>query len=208
MNRPGIATITGASIVTAFVVSSCGLAPLLDVSPEADFEEVSEFVMQPGTMSSAEAESFLIGRVAVANGELIPGSAIDVASVTGPGGEVHFLTYQAAGTEDPDETQFCSTTVTETAMFSGCGPQELGEPMGAVMVSGESWGDRWRLADFQVQDTVALVEATAADGSVYTVTPVNGVGYVEWPDERGSIELVAYDADGVELGRAIAGLDQ
>lgn len=207
MNRSVIGMIAGLSLLTA-LVPSCGLAPILDVSSEDGFEEVSEFVMEPGTMSSGEAESFLIGRVAVGQGDLIPGSAHEVASVMGPGGEVRFLTYQSTGTEDSGRIQYCSTTITETVMFSGCGPQEAGEPTQAIMVSGESWGDRWRLVDFQVQDTVARVEATTTDGTVYTITPVNGVGYVEWPDERGSIELVAYDAAGTELGRDLAGPDQ
>lgn len=187
-------------------LSSCAAFLTTQGQPEDQWEEVFEFTMQPGTMDPGEAERALSDYVPP--GQLVAGSATHRGSVVAPGGEFDFYVYRAV---DPDlgaKPAFCSATVAEFSMSAGCGDEPPAEPAEPIQVTGEGWGGSWRSVDFVVQQDVARVEATAVDGTVYTITPVNGFGFVEWPDERGSIELVAYDADGVELGRDIAGLDQ
>ena len=50
--------------------------------------------------------------------------------------------------------------------------------------------------------------AIAADGTTYTIIPGDGLAFIEWPDHRGSLELVAYNDLGRELGRSFAGVDR
>ncbi len=193
-------------VVVAVGLSSCGAFLVADSASEDQWEEVFEFDMQPGTMNPAEAEAALEGRMSPAR--IVPGSATHRGSVMAPGGLVDFFSYRVVDPEMGPQAVFCTSTVAELSMSAGCGDQPPPQPAEPIQMNGESWGSSWGSAEFLVQDDVARVEATAADGTVYTVTPLDGFGYIEWPDERGSLELVAYDAAGEELGRAFAGLDR
>ncbi|MDH4276807.1 MAG: hypothetical protein OEW83_01855 [Acidimicrobiia bacterium] len=188
-------------------LSSCGAFLTTGGQSEDQWEEISDFTMQPGTMNPAEAEQALNDQVP-SDGQILPGSVTHRGSVTTPGGQVDFYSYRANDPEIGTQPVFCTATVANSSMSAGCGDQPPVEPAEPIQVAGESWGGRWRSADVVVQEDVARVEATAVDGTVYTITPINGFGYIEWPDERGSLELIAYDGEDSELGRAFAGLDR
>lgn len=202
-NRVALAV---AGVVAAIGLTSCGWFLVADSAPEDQWEEVFEFTMQPGTMNPAEAEEAIHSQVGP--GRIVAGSVTHRGSVRAPGGSVDFFTYRVVDPELGAEPVFCTSTVAEFSMSAACGEQPPPQPPQPIQLNGESWGGAWRSADLLVQGDVARVEATAVDGTVYTVTPVNGFGYIEWPDERGSLELVAYDATGAELGRTFAGFDR
>lgn len=186
-------------------LSSCGRFLAVEAQPEEEWEEVFEFVIRPGTENPAEAERAINAFIGPEG--IVPGSAAHRGSVTAPGGQVEFYSYRQVDSAIGTQPMSCTAVVATSSMSAGCGdgPDVARQP---IQVSGESSGGLWRSAEFSVQADVASVEATAEDGTVYTVTPLNGFGYIEWSDERGSLELIAYDAQDQELGRAFAGLDR
>ncbi len=186
-------------------LSSCGRWLPVAAGPEQDWEEVFNFEMQPGTMNPAEAEE-AVGDAA-GPGLLAPGSVVHRGSVAAPSGRVDFYSYRAVDPEVGQRPMFCTAMTAGSMASAGCGdaPEVITQP---IHIGGESWGSAWRSVEFAVVEDVVRVEGTAEDGTVYTVSPLTGFGYIEWPDERGSLELVAYDGDGRELGRTIAGLDR
>lgn len=200
------ATLIVTGVVVAVGLTSCGRFLVADSTSEDEWEEVFEFDMQPGTMNPAEAEAAIDERIAP--DRIVPGSASHRGSVMAPGGLVDFFSYRMVDPNLGAQPVFCTSTVAEFSMSAGCGDQPPPQPAQPIQMNGESWGGSWGSAEFLVQDGVAQVEATAVDGTRYTVTPRDGFGYVEWPEERGSLELIAYDAAGEELGRAFAGLDR
>lgn len=197
--------LTGALVLLAGL-SSCGRLFAVGTLAEEQWEETSEFEMQPGSMNPAEAEQALRDHVRPA--QVVSGTAVHRASVLAPSGSVDFFAYRVVDPDIGPQPVFCTLTVAGSSSFGGCGGEGLEIATHPVQVNGESWGGLWRTADFLVQDDVDRVVATAEDGTVYTVSGLNGLGFIEWPDERGSLELVAYDAAGDELGRTFAGLDQ
>lgn len=187
-------------------LSSCGRFLAANPPPEEEWEEVFVFEMQPGTMNPAEAERAIGEQVGM--GELVSGTVVHRGSVRAPGGSADFYSYRAVDPDMGTQPMFCTSMIAGSSMSAGCGDQGPVQPTTPLQLNGESWGGYRRSAEFIVQADVVKVEATATDGTVYTVAPLNGFGYIEWPDERGSLELVAYDAQDQELGRAFAGLDR
>lgn len=195
-----------AALAVGGALSSCGRFFESAQVPEEQREEVFEFDIEPGTMNPAEAEQAIIDQIAP--DRIVPGSATHRGSVTAPGGRADFFTYRMIDPGMGSQAGFCTSIVADFTMSAGCGDQPPPLPVEPIQIDGESWGGPWRTAEFSVQADVARIEATAVDGTVYTLRPLNGFGYIEWLDERGSLELVAYDADGKELGRTFAGLDR
>jgi len=192
------ALVTAAFAVTG-ILSSCADMLLAGPLPEDQWEEVFEFELDPGTRSAAEVERTVGG--IIPDGRIVPGSAAHRASIQAPSGRVDFYDFRVADSEMGPQPVFCSAMVSGTSMGAGCG-NEPGIVEGPVQPGAESWGDRWRSAEFLVEANVARVDAIAGDGTVYTIIPANGLGYVEWLDERGPLDLVAFDAQGQELGRS------
>ena len=180
-------------------LSSCRLPLGAETLPEEQREEVFEFELEPGGMAPAEVERRVDEMVP--EGRVVPGSGVHRATVTAPSGSVDFYSYRIVDPSLGPGPTMCTATVAGFGMGASCGGEEERVDE-TVWISGESWGGLWRSAEFLVDVNVDVVEATADDGTVYTITPVDGFGYVEWPDERGQLELVALDAAGEELGRA------
>jgi len=85
---------------------------------------------------------------------------------------------------------------------SGCGAApDLNQNDEPIRMQGGGGFDQWSEAEFTVSPDVVEVVGTAVDGTTYRIIPWDGFGYVQWLDDRGRLNLVAFDADGNELGR-------
>lgn len=190
-----------AALVTIFALTGCGALGLAGVGRT----EQSSFDLRPGSMSPEQALDAVNGGIPGGT-TVIPGSVRHVATVDGPGGTIDFIEYREKEPQWGEMT--CQATIATDSSSSTCGPpDEMGLPEGEVIANlGTASGDGWLSATVAVSDEVANLRATATDGTEYTMTPAEGFAYVEWPEERGSLVIVAYDADGTELGSITASM--
>ena len=72
---------------------------------------------------------------------------------------------------------------------------------------GRSIDGAWQTVSFSVPLTTVEVVGVAADGTEYKIAPLEGLGYLWWPAERGSMVLTAFDADGNPVDSMNTGSD-
>ncbi len=180
----------------ATVLSGC----LLRAGGPPDQEqwiEVFEFEIQPPDMNDQAATSLVEDMIG--DGEII--SAEHLGWVDGPGGRIDFVNHTQIDSTLGPLPVACQSVVQEFTAATGCGGDLDDELDGDIQMSGGGGTDLWQEAEFVVSADVTQVVGTTAEGTTYTVTPRDGIGFVQWPSRRGPLDLVAYDIDGNELGR-------
>ena len=154
----------------------------------------------PGPAADAIVDEF--GRAP--GDQLVPDSALLVASVTTPLGQVDIVRFQVISQGILND---CEGEFGQTGSSGGCGSAGGLDGLlgGAVMaVTGTGTVDTWSTSTIRVAPEVATIVAVAEDGTRYTIVPAAGYGYVVWPSVRGSLSLTALDANGAAIGSAEA----
>lgn len=159
----------------------------MEVQPP-DRPEVFEIFMQPGTGESELAEDLVAD---LGPDQVVPGSAVHVASVQTPTGLSHLVTLKSGGLN-------CVATVTDSGGGSSCGatatPGDLAD--------GSGWGSdgMWNETQIFGPDGTVEIVATARDGTTYTIHTHERWGILVWAAIHGEItDWVAFDADGNEI---------
>lgn len=168
-----------------------------------------EFTVQPTDLSAEEATRRVLS---VVDESMEVRDVEHIGWLVGGGGEgpdsrIDFFWLVGTLEDEPlGGPQRCQMTVWGFGSASmGCGHDDnIGD---ALLLLGSGGNDRLGHVDFVVNDKVASVVGTTADGTQYTATPRRGFGYLEYVPTRGTLELVAFDAQGNEMHRiADAGL--
>lgn len=184
-------------MVLASTLGGCWVTRV-EGGPEVGPEQF-RFDMSPGPGRSELADE-LANRDAL--GDMAPANATaeHLASVDTPLGTVHIVTWRTA------KGDVCTGQFFEFSSSVGCGPPVADEADEPIQARGTGSPDpEWYAYQFASTPEVRRVEATASDGTTYTVIPAGGAGLLVWPASRGPLTIRAYDGAGSELESLTAG---
>ncbi len=179
-------------VALALTLGACWVTTVEGGPPEPEQEQF-RFDMIAGTGRSELADQ-LANRDSLGDMAPADASAEHVASVDTPLGTVHVVTWQTANGD------MCTGDFFELSSSVGCGPP-IEEPAEEPIVTRGTGSPEpaWNAYQFSAAPEVRRVEATASDGTTYTVIPAGGAGMLVWPASRGPLTIRAFDAAGTEL---------
>lgn len=155
-----------------------------------------ELVMRPGSGPGARADE-LVEQIAGPD-PIEPGSAVHIARAETPRGSVDLVSFQMADTSTNMAGLSCVGTVSLQGGSSACSAGPAEDSFSGI----EGWGSdgTWNETQFYGPDGTVTIEATAADGTTYTIQTQDRWGVLVWAAIHGELVSVLYrDNTGAEL---------
>ncbi len=162
--------------------------------------EQFQFTVLPRAGAGPEAEALAESNTGGVQ-QYVPGSARLIGTINTPIGQVDLLRFQ---TTIDGVLNDCEGEFGNFGSSWGCGPvgQQPINPLPVeadLAITGSGGSSDWSQAVIRVSDNVLRIEAVAEDGTMYSIAPAIGYGYIVWPTSRGDLTVTAYDGDGKEL---------